>query len=186
MILTVGTDESGGLGASLYLQEIHGVLAGKIGRVDLGQEKKLHGLMRGVLKLGGVRAVHDVGEGGILWALAEMCFGEGSAGAEVAIPCGKGERVEEALLGRVGADFAGGGRRRSDESRGVSEGGRGGVLSDRKKWRGEFTDFMWGRTGGVECASFMQTLPRGTASGVGGLREISRFSKVLDRSRKVS
>ena len=102
VILMVGTDESGGLGASLYLQEIHGILAGKLGKVDLGQEKKLHGLMRGVLKLAGVRAVHDVGEGGILWALAEMCFGEGSAGAEVAIPCGKGERVEEALFGEGG------------------------------------------------------------------------------------
>jgi phosphoribosylformylglycinamidine synthase len=102
VILMLGTDESGGLGASLYLQEIHGVLAGKLGKVDLGQEKKLHGLMRGVLKLGGVKAVHDVGEGGILWALAEMCFGEGSAGAEVAIPCGKGERVEEALFGEGG------------------------------------------------------------------------------------
>jgi phosphoribosylformylglycinamidine (FGAM) synthase-like enzyme len=31
-----------------------------------------------------------------------MCFGEGSAGAEVAIPCGKGERVEEALFGEGG------------------------------------------------------------------------------------
>jgi phosphoribosylformylglycinamidine synthase len=101
-ILLLGTDESGGLGASLYLQEIHGVLAGKLGKVDLGQEKKLHGLMRGVLKLGGVRAVHDVGEGGILWALAEMCFAESSAGAEVAIPCGKRERVEEALFGEGG------------------------------------------------------------------------------------
>jgi phosphoribosylformylglycinamidine synthase len=77
-------------------------LAGKLGKVDLRQEKKLHGLMRGVLKLGEVRAVHDVGEGGILWALAEMCFGEGSAGAEVAIPCGKRERVEEALFGEGG------------------------------------------------------------------------------------
>lgn len=99
VILLVGTQQSGGLGASLYLQEIHGVLAGKLGRVDLEGEKKLHGLMRGVLKLAGVRAVHDVGEGGILWAVAEMTFGEGSAGAEVTFPGGAGERVEEALFG---------------------------------------------------------------------------------------
>jgi phosphoribosylformylglycinamidine (FGAM) synthase-like enzyme len=43
--------------------------------------------------------VHDVGEGGILWALAEMCFGEESAGAEVTFACGQGERPEEALFG---------------------------------------------------------------------------------------
>jgi len=98
-ILLLGTQESGGLGASLYLQEIHGVLAGKLGKVDLAAEKKLHGLMRGVLKLAGVRAVHDVGEGGILWALAEMCFGEESAGAEVRFASGQGERPEEALFG---------------------------------------------------------------------------------------
>jgi phosphoribosylformylglycinamidine synthase len=98
-ILLVGTQESGGLGASLYLQEIHGVLAGKLGKVDLAAEKKLHGLMRGVLKLAGVRAVHDVGEGGILWALSEMTFGEESAGAEVTFSCGQGERPEEALFG---------------------------------------------------------------------------------------
>jgi phosphoribosylformylglycinamidine synthase len=87
------------LGSSLYLQEIHGVLAGKLGKVDLAAEKKLHGLMRSILKLAGVRSAHDVGEGGILWALAEMTFGEESAGAEVTFSCGQGERPEEALFG---------------------------------------------------------------------------------------
>ena len=47
----------------------------------------------------GVRAAHDVGEGGILWAVAEMVMGEESAGGEVTIPCGQGERAEEALFG---------------------------------------------------------------------------------------
>jgi phosphoribosylformylglycinamidine synthase len=42
--------------------------------------------------------VHDVGEGGILWALAEMTFGDGSAGGEFKVPCGK-ERPEEAFFG---------------------------------------------------------------------------------------
>jgi len=99
VVLLLGVEGAGGLGASLYLQEIHGVLAGKLGKVDLEGEKKLHGLMRGVLKLAGVRAAHDVGEGGILWAVAEMVMGEGSAGGEVTIPCGQGERAEEALFG---------------------------------------------------------------------------------------
>jgi phosphoribosylformylglycinamidine (FGAM) synthase-like enzyme len=40
-----------------------------------------------------------VGEGGILWALAEMTFEEESAGAEVTLYCGQGERPEEALFG---------------------------------------------------------------------------------------
>ena len=99
VVLLLGTQDSGGLGASLYLQEIHGVVAGKLGFVDLAAEKKLHQLMRAVLKLAGVRAAHDVGEGGILWALAEMTLGEGSAGVEATIRCGQGERPEEALFG---------------------------------------------------------------------------------------
>ena len=94
----MGTTSSGGLGASLYLQEVHGVIAGKLAAVDMASEKKLHALMRKVLAQPGVRAVHDVGEGGILWALAEMTFGDGSAGGEFKVPCGK-ERPEEAVFG---------------------------------------------------------------------------------------
>ncbi|NBQ64553.1 MAG: phosphoribosylformylglycinamidine synthase subunit PurL [Verrucomicrobia bacterium] len=97
-ILLLGTPASGGLGASLYLQEVHGALAGKPPAADLELEKKLHGLVRRILAKDGIRAIHDVGEGGILWALAEMAFGELSCGAEVTVPCGK-ERPEEALFG---------------------------------------------------------------------------------------
>ncbi|MBM4455766.1 MAG: phosphoribosylformylglycinamidine synthase subunit PurL [Verrucomicrobia bacterium] len=97
-VVLLGTTASGGLGASLYLQEVHGVIAGKLAAVDLVSEKKLHAVTRMVLAQPGVRAVHDVGEGGILWALAEMTFGEGSAGGEFRVPCGK-ERPEEALFG---------------------------------------------------------------------------------------
>jgi len=97
-VVLLGTMSSGGLGASLYLQEVHGVIAGKLAAVDLVSEKKLHALMRTVLAQPGVRAVHDVGEGGILWALAEMTFGDGSAGGEFKVPSGK-ERPEEAFFG---------------------------------------------------------------------------------------
>ena len=100
-VLLLGTTASGGLGASLYLHEVHGVLAGKPAVTDLEAEKKLHGLVRKVLAQEGVRAVHDVGEGGILWALAEMTFGESSAGADLKIP-ESGDRVEESLFGEGG------------------------------------------------------------------------------------
>ena len=100
-ILLLGNPGSGGLGASLYLQEVHGVLAGKPPAADLESEKKLHQVVRKILQQEGIRAIHDVGEGGILWALAEMTLGETPAGAEVTIPCG-GERVEEALFGEGG------------------------------------------------------------------------------------
>ena len=90
------------MGASLYLQELHGVIAGKPASADLEQEKKLHRLMRSVLKQSGIRAAHDVGEGGILWALAEMTLGSDSAGAEADLPIGSGERPEEALFGEGG------------------------------------------------------------------------------------
>jgi len=97
-VVLLGTANSGGLGASLYLQEVHGAVAGKPAAVDLQLEKKLHGLVRKLLTQSGIKAVHDVGEGGILWALAEMTFGELSCGAEVVLPCGK-ERPEEACFG---------------------------------------------------------------------------------------
>jgi phosphoribosylformylglycinamidine synthase len=97
-MVLLGARESGGLGASLYLYEVHGVLAGKPAAVDLGMEKKLHGILRKILAQPGIRAVHDVGEGGILWALAEMTFGESSGGAEVSIPSGA-SRPEEILFG---------------------------------------------------------------------------------------
>lgn len=97
-VVLLGTHESGGLGASLYLHEVHGVLAGKPAAVDLGMEKKLHGILRKILVQPGIRAVHDVGEGGILWALAEMTFGGSSGGAEVTIPSGA-SRPEEILFG---------------------------------------------------------------------------------------
>ena len=97
-VVLLGTANSGGLGASLYLQEVHGAVAGKPAAVDLQLEKKLHGLVRKILTQSGIRAVHDVGEGGILWALAEMTFGELSSGAEVVLPCGK-ETPEEACFG---------------------------------------------------------------------------------------
>ena len=100
-LLLLGNPASGGLGASLYLQEVHGVLAGKPPAANLESEKKLHSLVRKILTQEGIRAIHDVGEGGILWALAEMTFGENSAGAEVTIPC-DAERVEEALFGEGG------------------------------------------------------------------------------------
>ena len=102
VILLLGKSESGGLGASIYLQEVHGQIAGKPAPADLESEKKLHRLMRSVLKESGIRATHDVGEGGILWALAEMTFGSESAGAEADLPLGSDERVEEALFGEGG------------------------------------------------------------------------------------
>lgn len=100
-VVLVGTTDAGGLGASLYLQEIHGVIAGKLAPVDLAAEKKLHGLLWKILAQPGIRAVHDVGEGGILWALAEMTFGENSAGADITLPAGS-ERPEVALFGEGG------------------------------------------------------------------------------------
>jgi len=102
VILLLGKSESGGLGASLYLQEVHGQIAGRPAAADLESEKKLHRLMRSVLKESGIRAAHDVGEGGILWALAEMTFGPESAGAEADFPHGSGERAEEVLFGEGG------------------------------------------------------------------------------------
>ncbi len=76
-------DTKGHLGSSLYLREIIGSEEGAPPPVDLTLELR-HGLMvRSLIEDGRlVSACHDVSDGGLLVALAEMCIGRG-IGAQV-------------------------------------------------------------------------------------------------------
>lgn len=105
VVLLLGTQESGGLGASLYLQEIHGIVAGKLGVVDLAAEKKLHELMRAVLKLAGVRAVHDVGEGGFCGLWRRWRWGRVRWGWRQRFDVGQGRDLRRLFLERVRGGF---------------------------------------------------------------------------------
>lgn len=80
-ILLIG-ETQGHLGASLYLREIVGSEEGAPPPVDLATERKHGDMVRSLIEDGRLlSACHDVSDGGLLVALAEMCAGE--IGAQV-------------------------------------------------------------------------------------------------------
>ena len=80
-ILLVG-ETKGHLGASLYLREIDGREDGAPPPVDLTAERRNGDFVRTRIHAGSVSACHDVSDGGVLVALAEMAMA-GNLGAEV-------------------------------------------------------------------------------------------------------
>ncbi len=72
-ILLVG-ETSGWLGQSLYLREVCGREEGAPPPVDLGAERRHGDFVRAAIRDGLVTAAHDVSDGGILVALAEMAI----------------------------------------------------------------------------------------------------------------
>ena len=81
-IVLIG-DTKGWLGQSLWLREIAGREEGAPPPVDLPTERANGDFVRGQILAGVVRACHDVSDGGILVALAEMAMA-GNTGARVA------------------------------------------------------------------------------------------------------
>ena len=71
---------AGWLGQSLWLREITGQEAGAPPPVDLEAERRHGDFVRGQILRGAVRACHDVSDGGLLVAVAEMALG-GDIGA---------------------------------------------------------------------------------------------------------
>jgi phosphoribosylformylglycinamidine synthase subunit PurL len=69
--------EAGHLGQSLYLQIISGESRGAPPPVDLDAERRAGDLVRGLIRGGAVSAVHDVADGGLLVAIAEMALAGG-------------------------------------------------------------------------------------------------------------
>lgn len=85
-ILMLG-ETRGHLGSSLYLRELAKREDGAPPPVDLDMEKR-HGLMvRALIADGLLAACHDVSDGGVLCAVAEMCLGRG-IGAQIRLPVG--------------------------------------------------------------------------------------------------
>ncbi len=70
----------GHLGQSLWLREIHGREDGAPPPVDLANELKVGTFVRHLIRDGVVAAVHDISDGGLLVAVAEMCL-TGNVGA---------------------------------------------------------------------------------------------------------
>jgi len=85
-ILLVGAT-SGWLGQSMYLREICGREQGLPPPVDLAVEKRNGDAVRALIGEGAVSAVHDVSDGGLLVAVAEMAMASG-IGAVLVEPSG--------------------------------------------------------------------------------------------------
>jgi phosphoribosylformylglycinamidine synthase len=76
VIILIGETE-GHLGQSIYLREIEGKEEGAAPKVDLGIEKKNGDFVRGLIEAGRVDTVHDISDGGLLVAIAEMAMAKG-------------------------------------------------------------------------------------------------------------
>jgi phosphoribosylformylglycinamidine synthase subunit PurL len=75
-LLLIG-GESGHLGQSIWLREVHGLEAGDAPSVDLTQERKHANFVCSLITDGLVSAVHDVSDGGPLVAATEMALAGG-------------------------------------------------------------------------------------------------------------
>lgn len=83
-IILVGAPPSWGthLGQSIYMRDLHGRSDGPPPPVDLDHEKKVGDFVRALIAEGTVTAVHDVSDGGLAVALAEMAMA-GKIGATI-------------------------------------------------------------------------------------------------------
>lgn len=85
-IVLIGATE-GHLGQSIWLREVLGREDGTPPPVDLAAERKIGDFVREQVLGGKVSAVHDVSDGGLLVAIAEMALA-GHMGAEIGLPEG--------------------------------------------------------------------------------------------------
>jgi phosphoribosylformylglycinamidine synthase len=84
VILLVG-ETTGWMGQSSYLYELHGREEGAPPPVDLALEKKTGDFVRAAVVAGRLTAAHDLSDGGLLVALAEMAMA-GDKGARLLLP----------------------------------------------------------------------------------------------------
>ncbi|MGO9475989.1 MAG: phosphoribosylformylglycinamidine synthase subunit PurL [Rhodomicrobium sp.] len=76
VVVLIGA-EAGHLGQSLYQEHATGKLEGAPPPVNLEAERKAGDFVRGLIESGVARTVHDVSDGGLLVALAEMALAGG-------------------------------------------------------------------------------------------------------------
>jgi phosphoribosylformylglycinamidine synthase len=70
------------VGQSLWLKEVHGQSDGLPPKTDFAHERAVGETLRDLIAKGWVNAVHDVSDGGILVAIAEMCLA-GNVGVDL-------------------------------------------------------------------------------------------------------
>jgi phosphoribosylformylglycinamidine synthase len=111
-VLVLVGDTNGELGASVYLRELHGREEGAPPPVDLTVERRNGDFVRELIRSGQVTVCHDLSEGGLICAAAEMAMASG-VGMTLHLPLGGvhallfGEDQGRYLLGvRPGVDVA--------------------------------------------------------------------------------
>ncbi|HLN24830.1 MAG TPA: phosphoribosylformylglycinamidine synthase subunit PurL [Patescibacteria group bacterium] len=85
-VILIG-ETKGWLGATLYLREVCGSEDGAPPPVSLHREKREGGFIRAMIEDANVTAVHDISDGGLLVAVAEMAMA-GNVGATIQAPNG--------------------------------------------------------------------------------------------------
>jgi phosphoribosylformylglycinamidine synthase len=81
VLIYIGANRKG-LGATEYLKAVHGLTTGDSPELDIDFEVKLQSALLEAIKSGLVTAAHDISDGGLSIALAEMCI-FGKLGASV-------------------------------------------------------------------------------------------------------
>ena len=88
------------IGASHFLQTQFAKKEGRVPEIDLESEKKVQGFLLSQISNGTVRAAHDISDGGLLVALAEMLFEKSELGMAVTIDSlGASGRLDALLFG---------------------------------------------------------------------------------------
>lgn len=94
VIFLIGT-EAEHLGQSLYMREVLGLEDGPAPSVDLLTERMRGEFVRSAIRAGQTSACHDVSDGGLAVALAEMCMASGK-GMTIDLEC---DHMHAALFG---------------------------------------------------------------------------------------
>lgn len=102
-IVLIG-ETAGHLGASTYLSEIAGRRDGAPPVVDLAAEKRNGDFVRGLIAAGQVTVCHDLSDGGLAIALAEMALA-GGIGAQCEQPAGSELALQAWLFGEDQARY---------------------------------------------------------------------------------
>jgi phosphoribosylformylglycinamidine synthase len=100
-LLLVG-ESRGALGASLYLRELFGREDGAPPPVDLAVERRNGDFVRGQIRTGAVTVVHDLSDGGLICAAAEMAL---ASGVGVSLTAGSGLPIHAELFGEDQARY---------------------------------------------------------------------------------
>jgi phosphoribosylformylglycinamidine synthase len=92
------------LGQSVWLRECRGIKGGAPPEVDLEEERRVGEFIRTLIQRDLVTAVHDISDGGLVVALAEMAL-VGGIGASLFLEPRPGSRLEELAFGEDQARY---------------------------------------------------------------------------------